>query len=613
MITKSSLIHITKSQMAYAYDKDTLHIRMRSARGEIKKVTLWIGDPYKWEGGGLGGNLEGANTTAVWVGGEHQPMHLEGQTEFYDCWIGEFNPPHKRARYGFIIESMDGKERLFFGEKHVDDISHPADEKKALMNLSNLFCFPYLNPIDVLDTPKWVKNTIWYQIFPERFANGRPEISPKNVEPWGTEPTGKNFMGGDLWGIIDKLDYISDLGVSGIYLCPIFTASANHKYDTIDYYNVDPEFGGNEALKALVKAAHSRGIKIMLDAVFNHSGAYFPQWLDVVEKGEKSAYKDWFWIKRFPVYSNEPRDKWDYWDLPYATFSNVANMPKLNTENPECKAFLLDVATHWIKEYDIDGWRLDVANEIDHQFWRDFRKAVKEVKPDCYILGEIWHEGNAWVRGEQYDSLMNYPMTNAINYFIAYRSINATQFMQQLDQARLNYPRQANEVMFNLLDSHDTDRIISLCDGDKNKAKLAYLLLFLQPGSPCIYYGGEIGLDGMKIGAVEGARKCMPWDESEHDLTFKNYIKKLIKLRTNEPDFHLHEMQWLSESTDKNCIAFTKGSFLMLMNNSETSQTLSIPESFRKKSVVDVLEDTEFSFEDTVSLEPLSAVLVKRI
>lgn len=613
MITKSSLIHITKSQMAYAYDKDTLHIRMRSAKDEVRKVILWIGDPYKWEGGGLGGNLEGANTQAVWVGGELHEMRLEGQTEFYDCWIGEFIPPYKRARYGFIIESTDGSERVFFGEKHIDDISHPTDEKKALMNLSNLFCFPYLNPIDVLDTPKWVKNTIWYQIFPERFANGKPEISPKNVEPWGAEPTGENFMGGDLWGVIDKLDYIADLGITGIYLCPIFTAAANHKYDTIDYYNVDPHFGGNEAFKALVKAVHDRGMKIMLDAVFNHSGALFPQWLDVVEQGEQSAYKDWFWIKRFPVYPNKPKDQWDYWDLPYATFSNVASMPKLNTENPECKAFLLDVATYWIKEYDIDGWRLDVANEIDHQFWRDFRKAVKAVKSDCYILGEIWHEGNAWVRGEQYDSLMNYPLTNAINYFIAYRTINAKQFKQQLDQARLNYPRQANEVMFNLLDSHDTDRIISICDGDKNKAKLAYLLLFLQPGSPCIYYGGEIGMEGMKIGSLEGMRKCMPWNEDEHDINFKNYIRRLIKLRMNETDFHLHESIWLDIGDADNSLALVKGQFLMLMNNSESDQTFKMPDEFIGINVQDVVTEKKYYFGNYITLESFSAYLVKKI
>lgn len=576
MITKSSLHHIPKSQMAYAYDKETLHIRMRSAKGEVKKVTLWIGDPYKWEAGGLGGNLEGANAESLWIGGERHEMLLEGKLELFDCWFCEFKPPHKRARYGFIIESTCGNECLFFGEKHIEEIKSEADETKIIMNLGNLFCFPFLNQIDVLDAPKWAQTTIWYQIFPERFANGCPEISPSNVSPWGSTPTGNNFMGGDLFGIIDKLDYLIDLGITGIYLCPIFTASANHKYDTIDYYNIDPHFGGNEALKLLVEKAHKHGIKIMLDAVFNHSGANFPQWLDVVEKGEQSIYKDWFWINRFPVYPQDPISPIDYWDLPYETFSNVANMPKLNTENPDCRAFLLEVATYWIKEFDIDGWRLDVANEIDHQFWRDFRRAVKAVKPECYILGEIWHDGNPWIRGDQYDALMNYPLATAINAFIAHRTINATQFMQDLNQARLNYPRQANEVMFNLLDSHDTDRLLSLCHGNKHSAKLAYLLLFLQPGSPCIYYGGEIGLEGKKEGNIEGARKCMPWEIENHDLDFKQYIKRLIELRKTESDLRLHEITWLDIGGNENSIGLIKGNTLVLINNSDNESTFTL-------------------------------------
>ncbi|SET01404.1 glycoside hydrolase family 13 protein [Thorsellia anophelis] len=610
MITKSALHHIPKSQMAYAYDKDTLHIRMRSAIGEVKKVTLWIGDPYKWEDGGLGGNLEGGNVNSIWTGGERHEMILEGQIELFDCWFCEFTPPHKRARYGFILEDMTGNERLFFGEKHIEVIKNSTDETKVLMNLGNLFCFPFLNQIDVLTVPNWVKTTVWYQIFPERFANGRPNISPKNVEPWGSTPTGSNFMGGDIFGIIDNLDYLIDLGITGIYLCPIFTASANHKYDTIDYYNIDPHFGGNEALKLLVEKAHKHGIKIMLDAVFNHSGANFPKWLDVVKNGEQSIYKDWFWINRFPVHLNDLEEEIDYWNLPYETFSNVANMPKLNTENPECKAFLLDVATYWIKEFDIDGWRLDVANEIDHQFWRDFRKCVKAIKPDCYILGEIWHDGNPWVRGDQYDALMNYPLATAINAFISHRTITAKQFMQDLDQARINYPRQANEVMFNLLDSHDTDRLLSLCNGNKHSAKLAYLLLFLQPGSPCIYYGGEIGLDGKKQGSIEGARKCMQWDIQKQGIDLKNYIKRLIELRKIEPDLHLHELTWLDIGNDDNCIGLQKGSTLILINNSLTDKIFHLSNHLTGQHQ-ELITNKPYQLESTTTIPGLCGCIFK--
>ncbi|MFC0180920.1 glycoside hydrolase family 13 protein [Thorsellia kenyensis] len=610
MITKSSIIHLCKSQMAYAYDKKTLHIRIRTAKYEAEKVTLWIGDPYKWEGGGLGGNLEGANSTAVWIGGNKISMRLEGRTELHDVWIAEFVPPHKRARYGFIIEGTENNERIFFGEKHFVDIVTPADEKRALMEFSNLFCFPFLNPIDVLSPPTWCKSAIWYQIFPERFANGRPEISPIGVKPWGTPPTMTNFMGGDLFGIIDKLDYIQDIGFTGIYLCPIFTAKANHKYDTIDYFNVDPAFGGNEALKALVSEAHKRGIKIMLDAVFNHSGALFPKWLDVVEKGEQSEYKDWFWIKEFPVYPDKPRSEWDYWDLPYETFSNVAEMPKLNTENAACRQYLLDIGTYWVREFDIDGWRLDVSNEVDHHFWRDFRQAVKSIKPDCYILGEIWHDGNAWMKGDQFDALMNYPLTNAINYFIASQTINSAQFRQLVDQNRLNYPRQANEVMFNLLDSHDTDRIISVCQGNKQRAMLAYILLFLQPGAPCVYYGGEIGLDGAKTEEYEGARKCMPWNENDHDLQLKSLLKKLITLRKNEADFHLQDVTWYPTNNETS-VSFSKGKILVYINNADLDVSINLPIEWQNCSVVDLLNDESFTLGKEMVLTGLSAVVLK--
>ncbi|EED27720.1 neopullulanase [Vibrio sp. 16] len=322
MITRSSLSHSAKSADSYAYDNDTLHIRLRSAKGEIEKVALWIGDPYHWAEGGLdGGNLGGSDAHG-WVGGNEVEMSFEGQSEHHDHWFAEFTPPKKRTRYGFILYGKGG-EKLLFGEKRIVDIAQDTQAEVELSNLSNFFCFPFINPRDVLTTPKWVKETVWYQIFPERFANGRPEISPSNVLPWGSQPTSDSFMGGDLWGVIDKLDYLQDLGVNGLYLCPIFTANANHKYDTVDYYNVDPHFGGNEAFKALVNEAHKRGMKVMLDAVFNHIGDQSPLWLDVVEKGKDSQYADWFWINQFPVYPDTPREEWDFWNLNYETFANV--------------------------------------------------------------------------------------------------------------------------------------------------------------------------------------------------------------------------------------------------------------------------------------------------
>ncbi|MET4696197.1 glycoside hydrolase family 13 protein [Endozoicomonas lisbonensis] len=573
MITESALVHNPKSTQCYAYNDTTLHVRLRCAKDEVEKVVLWIGDPYEWAVGGLdGGNLGGSDAHG-WTGGREIPMILEGETQNHDCWFAEFAPPKRRARYGFILYSKSGEQKLLFGEKRCVDIADEAIAEIELSDLSNFFCFPYINPRDVLKTPGWVKDTVWYHIFPERFCNGRPELSPENVQPWGTEPDHHNFMGGDLWGVIDKLDYLEELGVNGLYFCPIFIANANHKYDTVDYFNVDPHFGGNEAFKQLVKEAHQRGMKIMLDAVFNHMGDQHPIWLDVVEKGKNSAYADWFWIKEFPVYEDKPREQWDGTNLRYETFGNVAAMPKLNTENLECRSYLLDIARHWVEEFDIDGWRLDVCNEVDHDFWRDFRRVIKGVKPDCYILGEVWHDASAWLMGDQYDSVMNYPMTQAILDYFALNSRGKQEFIWDVNRSYTSYPHHVNEAMFNLLDSHDTSRILHLCSGNKDKAKLAYLFMFTQVGTPCIYYGGEVALSGGRGMGSEANRRCMLWDKELQDIDFRAFIKQLIELRKSEPDLNCPTIQWLEVDNDQ-CIAYQRGLLQFVINNSDKSQDI---------------------------------------
>ena len=565
MLTYSAISHTPKSADAYAFDDKTLHVRIKTAKSEVSKITLWIGDPYIWEEGGLdGGNLGGSDAHG-WKGGTEVVMHKEGETQHHEHWIGYFEPPKLRSRYGFIIESNDG-EKVLFGEKRIVDITDPKVAEVEFSNLPNFFCFPYINPCDVLTTPKWVENTIWYQIFPERFCNGRPDISPENVQPWGTRPSQDNFMGGDLWGVVDKLDYLQELGVNGLYFCPIFTASANHKYDTVDYFNVDPHFGGNEAFRTLVDEAHKRGMKVMLDAVFNHVGDNCPIWVDVLETGEDSKFADWFWINEFPVNSEKPN---------YETFGNVGSMPKLNTENSECREFLLDIARHWVKEFNIDGWRLDVANEVDHKFWRDFRDVVKGINPDCYILGEIWHEGMAWLRGDQYDSLMNYPLTQSILDFFAYGFSNKQEFMFDVTQSYTTYPHNVNKAMFNLLDSHDTSRILSLCDENIEKAKLAYLFMFTQVGSPCIYYGGEIGLPGMRGNGAEDNRACMEWDETKQNLELRTFIQALVKLRKKHKSLNDPVLNWL-DVQDEHCVAYQRGELTFIINNSDQEKLVDL-------------------------------------
>ena len=489
-----AIYHRPNQNYAYSYDAKTIHLRLRTAKNDIKQVTVKFGDPYHWIRGGGSGNLN-AEGAQGWISHEIK-MKKEASTDLFDFWFVSVNPEFRRMRYAFIVE--DESEQVLFGEKKI--VSLTQDEKTNyphLNDIGNFFCFPFLNPADIFNAPKWVKSTVWYQIFPERFANANPDLNPENTVEWGSiDPKGDTFYGGDLEGVIKNLDHLQELGINGIYFCPIFKSPSTHKYDTTDYFEIDPQFGDKETFKRLVKEAHKRGIKIMLDAVFNHCGWNFPQWQDVIKYKEKSTYKDWFHIRKFPLIENDFDPLTQPGGLNYDAFAFAQNMPKLNTENPEVIDYFLEVGRYWIREFDIDGWRLDVANEVDHTFWRLFRNAVREVKEDVYILGEIWHDSQPWLNGDQFDAVMNYPLGDAILKYVAQDKITSSEFSLALNKVLTDYARNVNEVAFNLLDSHDTQRLLTVCGGHKQKALLAYTLQMTQTGTPCIYYGGEIGLDG---------------------------------------------------------------------------------------------------------------------
>lgn len=549
---KEAIYHRPKNNYAYAYDKETLHIRFRAKKGDITSAKLIYGDPYIWKKDG-------------WVN-DKKNMVLEGSDNLFDYWFAEIQPEYRRLRYGFELTAHDG-ETVVYGER-----GFLAEDPK---DTNFYFCFPFLNPADVFTAPEWVKDTVWYQIFPERFANGDLSNDPKGTLPWGSaEPEYDNFFGGDFAGIIDHIDHLVNLGVSGIYFTPIFKAKSNHKYDTIDYMEIDPQFGDKETFKKLVKVCHENGIKVMLDAVFNHSGYYFEQFQDVLENQDKSQYKDWFHLREFPVIA-DPKPNYD-------TFAFTHAMPKLNTENPDVKEYLLNVARYWVEEFDIDGWRLDVANEVDHQFWREFRNVVKSVKPDAYILGEIWHDAMPWLQGDQFDAVMNYPFTNAALEYIAKDTLNAEAFGQQLTNVLNSYPKNVNEVAFNLLGSHDTPRILTMCNDNKDKLKLLFLFQLSFIGSPCIYYGDEISMTGDHD---PGCRKCMIWNEDARDQEMLAYVKKLISLRKNYPAFGNHgAFSILHTDNDTNHVVYSKKSaeetFIIIMNNSDKQIEAAIPYDF---------------------------------
>jgi glycosidase len=545
-MNKAAIYHHCGDTWCYALDDKRLHIRLRTAAADIDRIELVHGDPFEWRD--IGG-------THVWAS-ECADMTKAGTNGVHDFWEATVTPPYSRLKYWFIIHS--GRTACEFGEKGIVD----AVDR---WNTWNTFIFPYIHAEETFRAPEWTGDTVWYQIFPERFANGNPALNPDGTKDWQHGPvTNHEFYGGDLPGITAKLDHIASLGVNGIYLTPIFESPSVHKYDTKDYLKIDPAFGTEDDLKKLVSECHKRGIKLILDAVFNHSGTKFAPWQDVLKNGESSRYRDWFVIDRFPLMpeadagaqnatgagatdaaSGNIRRPDDSHEAGFRTFAFTTGMPKLNTWNPELREYLLGVAEYYVRECGIDGWRLDVANEVPHDFWRAFRARVKKANPDAYIVGEIWHNSIDWLQGDQYDAIMNYHFGQAIESFL-----NGTEEipdgmalarrMTTLEQA---YPVPAIRAGFNLLDSHDTARIINRLGGNLAAARQAWLILALLPGSPCFYYGSEFGVDG---GHDPDCRRCMPWDESAQKEGQLAFIKEIIALRRSNAELvNKGKREWL--------------------------------------------------------------------
>ena len=507
----TAIYHRPESEYAYLYKEGQVHIRIRTKKEDIEKVVLHYGDPFIF--------LEDSYEDA-------KEMVKVTSDALFDYWQVAVSVRFSRIQYLFELDDKEGQS-ILYGDKGFTDNS---PENLALEG--NRFKLPYIHEIDGCQVPDWVSKTVWYQIFPERFANGNAEFTPEGALDWdpSIRPKSSDFFGGDLQGIIDHLDYLQDLGITGLYLCPIFESPSNHKYNTTDYFEIDRHFGDKETFRQLVEQAHQRGMKVMLDAVFNHMGDQSAQWQDVLKHGEKSAYKDWFHIQKFPVTNDKLMNPKE---LPYHTFAFASYMPKLNTANPEVKDYLLSVATYWIEHFDIDAWRLDVANEVDHQFWRDFRKAVLAKKPDLYILGEVWHTSQPWLNGDEFHAVMNYPLSDSIKDYFLSRSKKTSQFIAEINCQSMYYKQQISEVMFNLLDSHDTERILATAKGDIQLVKSALAFLFLQRGTPCIYYGTELELGG---GMDPDCRRVMPWDRVSGDNVMLNFMKNLIQLRKETAD-----------------------------------------------------------------------------
>lgn len=393
-----------------------------------------------------------------------------------------------------------------------------------------------------IQTPDWVKHAVFYQIFPDRFAKSKQPrkrlLQNFMWEEWHESPTLQGYKGGDLWGVMEQLDYLQDLGINAIYFTPIFQSACNHRYHTHDYYQVDPMLGGNLAFKELLDAAHDRNIKIVLDGVFNHASRGFFFFHDILENGPNSPWLDWFKIEGWPLSAYDGN-----FPANYAGWDGNRALPEFNHDNPEVREYIMEIAEYWIK-FGIDGWRLDVPFEIKTPgFWQEFRERVKAINPEAYIVGEVWLDAREWLDGSQFDGVMNYLFAAPTIAFAAghrvdlaqvkdrayhpYPPLFAKEYGDKIQQVLELYPWPIQLTQLNLLASHDTARLITIAGSDKKSVELATLLLLTFPGAPSIYYGDEVGLPG----ALDpDSRRGFPL-EAHWEIDVFDYHKQLIGLR----------------------------------------------------------------------------------
>lgn len=499
---REAIYHVCDEPYAFPIGNHQLKIRLQAKKLDICDCYLFHGDRYE------------SNKDKE----EKIQLQRVAWDENFDYFEGVIYSVTKRIKYRFNLVGND-KSELWYGENGVSET----------LDKAGVFQFPYISEQDMFAIPDWASKAVVYQILPDRFCNGDRSNDPEDIVSWEEKPTTDSFYGGDLKGIVDKLDYLEELGINLIYLTPIFTSPSNHKYDTIDYFNVDPHFGDLDVVKELVMKAHQRGIHVILDATFHHCSEQFFAFKDVMTNGEASRYKDWFYINSFPIVQSPCPN--------YATFGFLGGMPKLKTHNKEVRDYLIHIGRYWIEKIGIDGWRIDVANEIDHEFWRLFRKEIKSIKPESLIIGEIWHNAGAWLRGEQFDGITNYKFREAVHSFFAKGNICVSEFNSLLTKNRMTYSDQASRTMFNLLDSHDTERFLTDCaqfreveneEYSIQVMKLAVLFQMTYNGIPIIYYGDEIGMKGTMD---PDCRKPMIWDSQRQNHSILEFYKTLIAIR----------------------------------------------------------------------------------
>lgn len=491
-MNENAILHTPESKYCFAVGARTVRLRLRIAKGDKPEhVCVVYGGKYSF--------ALARKKTAM-------RRAFEDRLFAYYTVALELDDP----RLVYVFELVCGGKTYYYSE---DGLTESYDFE---LSYYNCFQYAYVNECDVMKPVEWMKTATFYQIFVDRFNVGDDAKDKSYINmKWDDIPDPKSFAGGDLKGITQKLGYLHSLGINALYLTPVFESVSNHKYDISDYYEIDGHFGSKADLKELIDKAHALGIRVVLDAVFNHCSENLREFRDVVKSGRNSPYYGWFVIK-----NDDP--------LEYETFGDCAYMPKFDTSDLRVREYLIDIATYWIKEFDIDGWRLDVSDEVSHEFWRLMRKAVKAVKPDCVLIGENWHDANVYLGGDQFDCVMNYAFTKACLDFYAFGKFDAQMLADKLNELLMRNTDTVDSMMLNLLDTHDTHRFLTRVDGDENKLMSALALTYFFTGAPCIFYGTENSTEG---GYDPDCRRTFDWNKENEQSPVKSLIRTLAALK----------------------------------------------------------------------------------
>lgn len=550
MLFENEITHAAAFPWQLPLAQGEFELMLQIKEGKARSVTVYVADPCDYAPAGT----KNPNLRPLPMKRRHRG---NGQDTFY-C-RGQMKT-HK-LRYHFEIE--DGEGRFLFSESGCAELGTPDAGIRP-------FFISYTFAHQVYQAPAWVEDVVWYQIFPERYYTGSDQSDWQNFVPQR-----ENRFGGTLAGILDKLDTIQQLGVQGLYLNPVFASPSNHKYDAADYLRVDEAFGTREDLIRLANALHSRGMRLMLDGVFNHCSWDHPHWLDVAKNGSQSPYYDWFVVYDEALLRGTPREELTAEFMkrtpPYECFAFAANMPKWNTHHPEVQAYLIDAAEYWTRLLQVDAWRLDVPDEVSRDFLRRFRQRMKALCPDIYITGEIWSSPAAWLGGDAFDGVMHYAQYFALRDFLLTGGQGAKQFAHRLSQSLTGVPPAVQKEMLTFCANHDIPRPMSLAQGHKGRFCCAYVLAALLPGSLCLYYGDEIGMEG---GEDPDNRRAMRWDGGDGEIY--SFFRDLLAFRKTQ-GLHRHtpcQIQVLSQQALR--LGYDKGARSLYVNASNAPLALPV-------------------------------------